>query len=172
MCENNGIGKNNALPWHISDDLRHFKTLTMGHTVIMGRRTFEAIGRPLPGRKNIIVTSRDPVTFESFQQPHDIAFLSLEQVMEDVKCDKMTTDNVFVIGGSQLYRHFLENGLVDRIYMTRVLKEFVCDTYFPVDAMAKQGFEVVKCIDHTYSLKERCDVLFEILEKNKNVYME
>ncbi len=107
------IGANNQLLWHISEDLKHFKALTMGHTVIMGRKTYESLGKPLPGRENIVLTRSGK---------------SLEEVLSKIK------DNaeVFVIGGAQIYRQTI--GLADKLYLTHVrapLPDGGADVFFP-----------------------------------------
>ena len=119
--ENNVIGKNNDLLWHLPDDLKHFKRTTRGHHVIAGRKTFESQGsKPLPGRTNIIVTRNADYHAEGC-----IVTDSLEKALEQVKDD----DEPFIIGGEQIYRMALP--MVDRIYLTRVHAELEGDTFFP-----------------------------------------
>ena len=117
-----GIGKNNRLPWRLSADLQRFKTLTMGHHLIVGRKTYESIGRLLPGRTMIVVT-RNPafgeegiLVAESFQQAFDLAEARREE-------------EVFVIGGAEIFRETLP--LADRLYLTRVHACLPVDVYFP-----------------------------------------
>jgi dihydrofolate reductase len=117
---NNVIGRDGELPWHLPDDLRHFKRITTGKPVIMGRRTFESIGRPLPDRQNIVMT-RDP----DYAAEGCEVVASVAEAM-DVAGD---ADEVMVIGGGQVYRDFLPRA--DRIYMTRVQAEVQGDTRFP-----------------------------------------
>jgi dihydrofolate reductase len=107
------LGANNKLLWHISEDLRHFKTLTMGHTVIMGRKTYESLGKPLPGRNNVVLSRTGK---------------SLEEVLSQI------TDQaeVFVIGGAQIYRQTM--GMADKLYLTHVhapLPDGGADVFFP-----------------------------------------
>ena len=118
--KNNVIGRDGELPWHLPEDLRHFRRITTGKPVIMGRKTFESIGRPLPDRHNIVMT-RDP---DYAAEGCDV----VESVAEalDVAGD---ADEVMVIGGGQVYRDFLPRA--DRIYMTRVQAEVQGDTRFP-----------------------------------------
>ncbi len=114
-----GIGKKGILPWHLPEDLKRFKELTKGHSVIMGRNTFESIGKALPDRKNIIVTS-DP----------NFAMYGIEIVNSvDDALDKAGGGEVFVIGGAQIYNQTIEQ--VDKLYLTRVEGDFSCDTFFP-----------------------------------------
>lgn len=123
-AKNNVIGRGGELPWHLPDDLRHFKRLTTGKPIIMGRRTFESIGRPLPDRRNIIMT-RDP----------DYAAAGCDVVSSVNDALDLAGDGteVMVIGGGLVYRDFLPRA--DRIYLTRVQAEIEGDTHFPeIDA--------------------------------------
>ena len=119
--ENNVIGKDNQLLWHLSDDLKHFKRTTKGHHVISGRKTFESQGnKPLPGRTNVVVTRNI-----HFKAEGCIVVHSLEEALNVASGD----DEPFIIGGEQIYRMALPK--VDRIYLTRVHAEFQGDTFFP-----------------------------------------
>ena len=119
--ENNVIGKYNDLIWHLPNDLKFFKKMTSGHTIIMGRKTFESVGRPLPKRTNIIIT-RDT----DFNPEGCVVVHSLEDALaEAAKTDK----NPFIVGGEQIYRLALP--LTDVVYLTRVHHEFDGDRYFP-----------------------------------------
>ena len=106
---NNVIGSDGGLPWHLPDDLRHFKRLTTGKPVVMGRRTFESIGRPLPDRRNIVMT-RNP----DYAATGCEVASSVSEVLDLVG----NADDVMIIGGGQVYRDFLEHA--NRIYLTRV----------------------------------------------------
>lgn len=121
MAENMVIGQNNALPWHLPQDLQHFKTLTMGKPVVMGRKTHTAIGKILPGRLNIILT-RDVKFF--VPEPGVIAH-SVAQVLQMVQADA----EVCIIGGSEIYKLFMP--FLERIYMTLVHVQVSGDSYFP-----------------------------------------
>lgn len=118
--ENNVIGKDNDLIWHLPDDLKHFKKLTTGHTIIMGRKTYESIGRPLPDRISIIVT-RD----RNFEAEGCLIVHSLEDALNKVSVDQ----DAFIIGGEQIYGSGLP--FTDRIYLTRVHHTFDGDRVFP-----------------------------------------
>ena len=118
--ENNVIGSNNQLLWHLPDDLKHFKHTTQGHCVIGGRKTFESQGKPLPARTNIVITRNRHYKTEGCIVVH-----SLEEALEKARQDA----EPFIIGGEQIYR--LAMPLVDRIYLTRVHATFEGDTYFP-----------------------------------------
>ncbi len=120
MAKNRVIGRDNQLPWHLPADLRHFKQTTMGHPIIMGRKTYESIGRPLPGRQNIVIT-RNP----DFQAEGCLVVHSLQEALAAVP----EAEEVFIIGGASLYREALP--LADRIYLTLVDAEVEGDTFFP-----------------------------------------
>lgn len=120
MSRNRVIGRDNAMPWHLSADLKHFKAVTMGKPVIMGRKTFESIGRPLPGRQNIII-SRQP----GFAAAGCSMAASLEQAL--AACSG--AEEVFVIGGSEIYRLALP--AADRLHLTEIDADFEGDTHFP-----------------------------------------
>ncbi|MBL0385248.1 dihydrofolate reductase [Tumebacillus sp. ITR2] len=115
MDENRVIGKDNAMPWHLPADLAHFKAVTMGHTVVMGRKTFESIGKPLPGRRNVVLTRQVDFSAEGVEVIH-----SLEELPEG---------DVFVIGGAELFRELLPRA--DRMYLTLIRHAFEGDTFFP-----------------------------------------
>jgi dihydrofolate reductase len=120
MSENRVIGRDGQLPWRLSADLRRFKRLTMGHHIIMGRKTFQAIGRLLPGRTSIVLTRRTDFRAGGALVAHD---------MEQAKGQAAGDDEVFVIGGGEIYRGVMPS--VDRIYMTLVHANIEGDTFFP-----------------------------------------
>jgi len=120
MARNRVIGAQNRLPWHLPAELRRFKAITMGHHIIMGRRTWESIGRLLPGRTTVVVT-RNP----DYRVPGAIVAHSLAQAIRACEGD----DEVFVIGGEAMFREALP--LADRIYLTRIDAELAGDTFFP-----------------------------------------
>lgn len=124
MSENRVIGKNNQLPWHIPEDLKRFKKLTMGHPIIMGRKTFESIGRPLPGRDNFIL-SRNP----KYSVPGTTTFQSLDAVISFAKEKYSVDEEFFIIGGEQIFKQALP--LANRIYLTKILSQVDGDTFFP-----------------------------------------
>lgn len=132
---NRELGKDNKLLWHISEDLKRFKKLTQGHAVIMGRKTFESLGKPLPNRLNIILTRHH--VFSDVKQ-----VFSLEEAISFVKNlqstidDQISIDEVFIIGGGQIYAQAL--AMADKLYLTLVEKtpehpdgKFDADTFFP-----------------------------------------
>ena len=124
MAKNRVIGRNNALPWQLPPDLKRFKELTMGHHIVMGRKTYESIGRPLPGRTSVIIT-RQP----DYQVPGAIVVTSIDQALKVCSAGKEVDQEIFVIGGAQIYRQSL--GLCQRIYITEIQQEFDGDTLFP-----------------------------------------
>jgi dihydrofolate reductase len=119
MAKNRVIGVNNALPWHISDDLKRFKALTMGHTLIMGRKTFESIGRPLPGRVNVVLSRNPALAIAGTTVVH-----SLEEAIKKTKGEM-----AYVIGGSEVFEQALS--IAARIELTEVKKEVDGDVFFP-----------------------------------------
>lgn len=133
VADNLAIGRGNDMPWHLSEDLKYFKRTTSGHTVIMGRRTFESIGRPLPKRENIVIT-RDPAACGLSGKEGIECVPSLEAAFE--KCLAAATEDcpygreVFIIGGGSIYAKALE--YADRMYLTRIHAVIPdADTFFP-----------------------------------------
>lgn len=124
ISKNNQIGADNKLPWHIPEDLRYFKEITLGHTLIMGRKTFESIGKPLPNRTNVILT-RD----RNFKAEGVFVVYSLEEALDFCKKQEAQGKKVFVAGGGEIYSLFLP--FVDKLYLTLVDKEIEGDTNFP-----------------------------------------
>lgn len=117
VAENGAIGKDNQLLWHLPDDLKQFKKLTSGHTVVMGRKTYESIGKPLPNRTNVIITRN-----ENYEAPGCIVVSSLEQAIQ-------TESDVYIIGGAEIYQQALP--FTDRIHLTEVQASVEGDTFFP-----------------------------------------
>ncbi len=118
--ENNGIGRNNQLPWHLPADLKHFKSLTTGHPIIMGRKTFDSIGKALPGRRNIVISRQKDLKIAEAEVSH-----SLKEALELCK----EADDVYVIGGAQIFDDALP--LADVLYLTQIHHNFDADTFFP-----------------------------------------
>lgn len=124
MDEQRGIGLNNKLPWNIPEDLVHFRNKTLGHPIIMGRKTFESIGRPLPMRQNIVVTRNRQWFHPKWSLLSCVLRNSLEAAIS------ATTDSdIFVIGGAEIFRQALP--LADKLIITHVHKTYECDTFFP-----------------------------------------
>lgn len=122
VAENNVIGKNNKLPWHLPADLKYFKQTTAGHPVIMGRGTFESLGKPLPGRTNIIITRQ-----QQYKADGCIITDNLQAAIEHARITG--TEEAFIIGGGTIFRQSML--LANRIYLTRIFHEFEGDTFFP-----------------------------------------
>ena len=119
VAQNGTIGDQNALLWHIAEDMRFFRQTTSGHPVIMGRKTYESLGRPLPKRTNVVIT-RQPIAIEGCTVVH-----SLEEAISLFPQD----EEIFIIGGAQIYEQALP--LVDRLYLTVVHRAYEGDTSFP-----------------------------------------
>jgi len=119
MSRNKVIGNKGQLPWSLPEDMQHFVKITTGCTVVMGRKTFESIGKPLKNRKNIILT-RD----KNYQKEGCIVFNNVEDVVEE-----FGEENLMVIGGEEIYRQFLP--YTERIYLTQIDEDFEGDTFFP-----------------------------------------
>lgn len=122
ISEQRGIGKNNQLLWHISEDLKRFKKLTLHHPVIMGRITFESIDKPLPERVNIVVT-RD----KDYQAKGCLICYSLKQAVELAK--QKDQQEIFIIGGGQIYSQAID--IADKLYLTVIKGDYSADTFFP-----------------------------------------
>ena len=120
MDRNHLIGNKNQLPWHLPADFSHFKAVTMGKPIVMGRKTFESIGKPLPGRKNIVLSRNSELKFEGVDCVSD--FSQAVSLVADV-------EELMVIGGSAIYEMLLP--AVDRMYLTYVEAEFSGDAWFP-----------------------------------------
>lgn len=119
QTKNRVIGKDGKMPWHLPADLRYFRETTSGHTVVMGRKTYESMGRPLPNRRNIILTRQKDLKIEGCEVFNDI-----EEVKKQFK-----DEEVFVIGGAEIYE--LSLPFADRVYLTEIDAELDGDTFFP-----------------------------------------
>lgn len=133
--ENNAIGKNNQLLWHMPNDLKHFKEITLDRTIVMGRKTFDSVGKPLPRRRNIVVTRQD------IEIPGCEVVKSIDAGLALCAHD----DEVFIGGGAEIYRQAMDK--TDRIYLTIIHKTFDADTFFPEidyqewDEVSREYFE-------------------------------
>lgn len=123
VANNNVIGGHNKLLWHISEDLKRFKKITSGNTILMGRKTFESLPGVLPNRKHIIIT-RD----ESYSVDNSSVEV-IHNIQDIINSFKNSPVELFIIGGGEIYNHFIDS--VDKIYLTKVLKDFEGDTIFP-----------------------------------------
>jgi len=132
MSENGVIGRDNAVPWRLPSDLAHFKRTTMGHTIVMGRRTWESIGeKPLPGRRHVVITGKQGYAVP----PGVVVARSWEEALAGVRDE----DEVFVVGGERVYASALP--VADRVYLTIVHAEIEGDVRFPDPELA--GFRLV-----------------------------
>lgn len=154
MDENRLIGKENGLPWHLPADLQFFKKMTLGKPIVMGRKTFESIGRPLPGRKNIVLT-RNPDYIENGCE----VVTSLDEAVS-VAGD---VEELVIIGGANLYQQTLP--VADRLYVTQIHGKFEGDAWFP-EVDNSQWTEVWR-EDHQADEKNSVDYSFTQLNKNK-----
>lgn len=146
--QNGVIGKNGKLPWHLPADLKHFRELTTDKTVIMGRKTYESIGKPLPNRKNIIVTNQ-----KGYQAHGCLVAHSVEEAMAETA----GPNESFCIGGAEIYRQFLP--VAEKIYLTKVNKNFDGDAFFP-ELDSKEWLE----IEHSNAVKDTAtDTEFEFI---------
>jgi len=151
MAKNRVIGMNNTLPWHLPADLKHFKALTMGHHIVMGRKTYESIGKPLPGRFSVVVTRNSK--FEGC-----IIADSLDAAIAACGND----DEIFVIGGAELYRQAIH--LADRIYLTEIDAEISGDAHF-TDFDLRQWQEISRD-SHAPDEKNQYSYHFVVLDKH------
>lgn len=153
-AENNVIGKDNDLIWHLPADLKHFKSLTMGHPMIMGRKTFEAIGKPLPGRTSIIITTQ-----KNYQAEGCVVVHSLEEAI--AKGRELDAEQVSIIGGANVYKQALP--LADILYVTRVHASFEGDAYFP--ELPDDAWQVVEQEHHEPDEKNKYSYTFLTLKR-------
>lgn len=160
-AENNAIGYQGQMPWHLSADLKYFKATTMGHAVIMGRKTYESIGRPLPGRRNIIVTrdanyAIDPAILENLKPGTSVEiYTSLDDALAAAPAD------AFVIGGAQIYQLFWPHA--ERLYITRV--HIIINEYDAVVPPVPEGYRLLSAEDVSADEKNDYDMTFEVWEK-------
>lgn len=132
MSRNRVIGKDNQMLWHIPAEFQHFKKTTYGKPIIMGRKTYESLGRPLPGRINIVI-SRSPDSVQGDVFAVDTLDKAISRATAIAKSDGV--DEIFIIGGAQIYREGLS--LTDRLYLTVIDQDYVGDTFFPEFDMAE-----------------------------------
>ena len=156
---NHAIGKDNQLLWHLPADLKFFKSTTMGFPVIMGRKTFQSIGRTLPGRKNVVITNNQ--NYNSDQQFDLLVVSSLDQALLELNTEK----EVFIIGGGQIYKQAIE--IVDAIYLTVVNVKIDGDVYFPEIDLSK--FHLIWEEKHLADEKNKFDYTFQKYERIANI---
>ncbi|WP_339661884.1 dihydrofolate reductase [uncultured Polaribacter sp.] len=122
IAKNNALGKNNELIWHLPEDLKRFKKITSGHYILMGRNTFESIGKPLPNRTTIIITRN-----KNYFKDGCLIANSLEAAIELANKE----EKIYIIGGAQIYKYAIENNLADALDITLVHHQFEADAFFP-----------------------------------------
>ena len=150
-AENGVIGRKGDLPWRLSDDLKRFKTVTMGKPIVMGRKTYESIGRPLPGRQNIVITRQPGYSAEGCD-----VVATVEQAVEVAN----DAEEIMVIGGSEIYALFLP--AARRLYLTRVHAEVDGDAFFPTPG---DEWNLVSDEPHAADEKNEYDVSFQVYER-------
>lgn len=156
VAENGVIGAGNGLVWHLPEDLKSFKRLTMGHYIIMGRNTHESIGRPLPGRTNIVISRN-----RNYKVTGCLVFNSLNNALDHARSNR--EKEVFIIGGAQLYHEAISKA--DKMYFTRVHGKVDGDVYFP--GISLKDWEILK---RTHFKKDdRHAYSFDILELKKKI---
>lgn len=155
VADNGVIGRGNDLPWHLSADLKRFKSLTMGHHLLMGRRTFESIGTALPGRQTVVISRGQPALPPGVLLAH-----SLDEAVEVARSNG--DDEAFVAGGAQIYSQALP--VADRIFLTRVHAQPEGDTLFP--AWEESRWREVSREDHPADERNDHDHSFIVLERS------
>jgi dihydrofolate reductase len=150
MSANRVIGRDGDLPWHLPGDLRHFKKTTMGHHLIIGRATWDEVGKPLPGRTMVVITRN-----RRFRADNVLVAHSVDEAVALVRDD----DEPFIGGGAEIYRQALEAGIVDRLYITRIHADIAGDTFFP--AVDLDDWLLADRVDHPADEKNEFPYSFE-----------
>lgn len=156
MDKDHLIGNQNQLPWYLPSDLKYFKEVTMNKIVIMGRKTFESIGKPLPNRINIVISRT-----ANYNQNNVFVYQSVDDVINEYNLYSDSEQEVFVIGGSEIFKQFLP--IADRLYITEIDNEFKGDTYFP--EVSQSEWYLNKSIDGIVDEKNPYKHTFKIYEK-------
>ena len=157
IAKNNALGKDNDLIWYLPGDLKRFKKTTTGHHILMGRNTFESIGKPLPNRTSIIITRN-----EKYFKDGCLVANSLEEAVELAKED----DQIFIIGGAQVYKYAMENNIGDTLDITLVHHEFEADVFFP--EIDPEIWEEIAREDFKADEKNKFDYSFLRFQKRTN----
>ncbi len=156
LAKKNVIGSGNKLIWHLPADLKYFKSVTTGHTLIMGRKTYASIGRPLPGRRTIVVSKNTNFVGEGFEVAR-----SLREAFELAKDSK----KVFVVGGAQIYKQAIEMPEVSRLLVTRIEASFKGDVFFP--KIDRRKWKLTDQIDHKADEKNPHNFSFLTYQRRK-----
>ncbi len=154
VSRNGVIGRQNQLPWHLPDDLRRFRAITTGHTIISGRKNYESIGKPLPNRRNIVVTRQ-----QGYQAPGCQVANSLDEALSTATSE----GEIFVIGGAELYAIALP--LATRLYLTEIHAEVPGDTYFP--PLEQAGWREISRERHAADDRHAHAFSFVVLERKR-----
>ena len=154
--KNRELGLGNKIPWYLPDDFRHFKELTRGHAVIMGRKTFESIGKPLPDRKNIVITRQS-----DYQAPGCVIAGSLEEALKIAGEGADAATEIFIIGGAEIYKLGLP--FARKIYLTAVDAKVPADTFFP--ELDESEWQLVKIEPHAADEKHAYPFSFNVYER-------
>jgi dihydrofolate reductase len=155
MARDGVIGRDNAMPWHLPDDLKRFKTLTMGKPMLMGRKTFQAIGKPLPGRTSLVLT-RDP----TWQVPGVIAVRSIEEALQKIGA----ASELCIVGGAEIYKLTLP--VTDCIYLTRIHASIPGDTVFP--PLDVSEWRETQRVEHPADDRHAYAMTFSTLERQRS----
>jgi dihydrofolate reductase len=160
--ENNVIGNNNSLLWYIPEDLKYFKNITKNNIVVMGRKTFESIGKPLSNRINIVL-SRKYELYDISKEYNNLYFVdSFDALFKFINSFKNNKE-IFIIGGSMIYDYFIKNELYDKIYMTQLKNIFTGDTYFPNIEITTHNKKIIASGRHNDLIYD-----FELYTKKSN----
>jgi dihydrofolate reductase len=154
MSDNRVIGNHGQLPWYLPADLKNFKKITMGYPIIMGRKTWQSINRPLPGRHNIIITRES-----AFQAEECTVVNSLTAALNAAA----GSDEVFIIGGASIYEEMMP--LMQRLYITLIHENFEGDTWFP--AISMKEWQEIERVDHDKDQDNHSSYSFIVLERKK-----
>ncbi len=172
VSENNVIGKEQNLPWRLSDDLKNFKEKTLNHVIIMGRKTFQTFPKPLPKRQHIII-SRDNTLKSNFETLENCQLSdSLENAILLAKkyAENNAQNEIFIIGGGEIYRQSLEKNLIDVLYITRVHTHTQGDTFFPeikAENNTENHFEWIETNKISFLKTEKNEFDFDIITLKK-----
>ncbi len=152
--ENNVIGKDNKLPWHLKDDLQHFKKITMGHHMVMGRKTFESIGKPLPGRMSLVLSSEPKAV-----QDQVVWFQSIWRAIKFA--ERAGESELFVIGGANVFKSALS--VCDRIYLTEIHAQVEGDVFFP--QLSLKNWKLLSEQKHSKNKDNDFDFTIQVLDR-------
>lgn len=151
--ENYAIGKNNQLLWHMPADLKFFKQTTSGHTVIMGRKTFDSVGKPLPNRRNIVISRNAQLKIDGVEVVNSLA--------EALAITKTEEKQVFIVGGAEIYKQALPK--TKNLYLTTIHHNFEADTFFP--EIDRNEWKLISSEAHKADEKNKYAYTFEVLER-------